>query len=248
MAAIGVAVTVGVVLEQIDIAGNALARQPVLSVDDEILEDPFARTIVVDELDQIVAFCGRVLRMGADVEVYPRSVAQKDIAAAPPRHDPPEEIARNFVRSEPSRAARGARDAILCLKSEDSAVHCPPLRVRSVPPRTQPPVRSSNPPSSSRVNSRYSPTFRFPSRTGPTPIRDRRRTGWPTASIVRRTMRLRPSSNVILKSVFSPTLETILADVGRTGPSSRVTPPRNRLNVCGLIAPLTSTMYVFGTW
>src|SRR5215218_4842260 len=204
-------------------------------VDDQVLQDPLAGTVMVDELDQIVAFGCGVLRMRADIEVDAGAVAEKNVAAATPGHHAPEEITRDFVRSQPSRAARGARDAVLRLESEDSAVHCPPLRARPVLPRFQPPVRSSNPPSSSRVNSRYSPTFRFPSRTGPTPIRDRRRTGWPTASIVRRTMRLRPSSNVILRSVFSPTLETILADVGRTGPSCRVTPPRNRLNVCGLI-------------
>ena len=46
------------------------------------------------------------------------------------------------------------------------------------------------------------------------PVRDSRRTGWPTASIVRRTMRFRPSCNVILTSVFSPAVETTLTDVG----------------------------------
>ena len=125
--------TVGVVFEQVDVAGDALTGQPVFGVDDEILENPLSGAVVVDELDEIVALSGCVLRMGTDVEVNPGPVAQKYIAASPPRHDPPEQIARNFVRSEPSRAARGARDAILRLKSEESSVPCPPLQIRSVP-------------------------------------------------------------------------------------------------------------------
>src|SRR6185312_13885231 len=247
VAAIGVAVAIGVVLEQVDVAGNALARQPVLGVDDQVLQDALPGPVVIDELDEIVTFGCRVLRMRAHIEVDPGSVAEKDVTAPSPGHDPAEQVARNFVRSESSRAARGARDAVLRLKSEDSAVHCPPLRTRPVLPPVQPPVRSSNPPSSSRVNSRYSPSFRFPSRTGPIPIRDRRRTGWPTASIVRRTMRFRPSCNVILIRVRSAALDTILTDVGRTSPSSRVMPCRNRCKVAGFTNPVTSATYVFGT-
>ena len=36
---------VGVVLEQVDVAGNALARQPMLGIDDQILQDPLAGTV-----------------------------------------------------------------------------------------------------------------------------------------------------------------------------------------------------------
>ena len=63
MTAIGVAVAIGVVLEQVDVAGDALARQPVLGVDDQVLQDPLPGAIVVDELDEIVTLSRRVLRM-----------------------------------------------------------------------------------------------------------------------------------------------------------------------------------------
>ncbi len=96
---------IGVVLEQVDVAGNALARQSMLSIDDQILQDPLAGAIVVDQLDEIVAFGRRVLRMGADIEVDPGSVAEKDVTAPPPGNDSAEQVARHFVRSQSSRAS-----------------------------------------------------------------------------------------------------------------------------------------------
>ena len=62
---------VGVVLEQVDVAADPLAGQPLLGVDDQVLEDAFAGPVVVDQLDQVVALGGRVLRVRADVEVDP---------------------------------------------------------------------------------------------------------------------------------------------------------------------------------
>ena len=54
-------------------------------------------------------------------------------------------------------------------------------------------TRSRSCPSSSRVSSRMSPRPKRPSLTGPIAVRDSRRTGWATESIMRRTMRFRPS-------------------------------------------------------
>ena len=76
---------VGVVLEQVDVAADALAGQPLLGVDDQVLEDPLAGPVVVDQLDQVVALGGGVLGVGADVEVDPGSVAQEDVATTDPR-------------------------------------------------------------------------------------------------------------------------------------------------------------------
>jgi hypothetical protein len=78
-------VAVGVVLEQVDVAGDALARQPVLGVDDQVLQDALTGAVVVDELDEIVTFGSRVLRMRADIEVDPGSVAQEDVDYSAPR-------------------------------------------------------------------------------------------------------------------------------------------------------------------
>ena len=73
------------------------------------------------------------------------------------------------------------------------------------------------------------------------PVRDSRRTGWPTASMVRRTMRFRPSCNVILTRVLSAAVETSLTDVGLTGPSSRRDALRAAASACaGSTTPSTS--------
>ena len=50
VAAVGVARGVGVVLEQVDVAADALVDQPPLGVDQEVFEDPLAGLVVRDEL------------------------------------------------------------------------------------------------------------------------------------------------------------------------------------------------------
>ena len=50
VAAVGVAGGVGVVLEQVDVAGDALLAQPPLGVDQQALEDPLPRLVVRDQV------------------------------------------------------------------------------------------------------------------------------------------------------------------------------------------------------
>ena len=52
VAAVGVAGGVGVVLEQVDVAGDALFAQPPLGVDEQALEDPLPRLVVGDQVDR----------------------------------------------------------------------------------------------------------------------------------------------------------------------------------------------------
>ena len=62
VAAVGVAGGVGVVLEQVDVAGDALLAQAPLRVDEQALEDPLPRLVVRDEVDGVshsgVAYSG----------------------------------------------------------------------------------------------------------------------------------------------------------------------------------------------
>ena len=99
VAAVGVAGRVGVVLEQVDVAGDALVVQPPLGVDEQALEDPLPRLVVGDEVDDVVALGGGVLRVAADVEVEPGAVAEEDVAAAAPGHDLAEQVAGDLVRA-----------------------------------------------------------------------------------------------------------------------------------------------------
>ena len=88
VAAVGVAGRVGVVLEQVDVAGDAFLVQPPLGVDEQALEDPLPGLVVRHQVDEVVALGRRVLRVGADVEVEPGAVAQEDVAATGPRTRP----------------------------------------------------------------------------------------------------------------------------------------------------------------
>ena len=127
VAAVAVAGGVGVVLEQVDVAGDALLGEALLGVDEQALEDPLPRLVVDDELGEVVALGGGVLGVAADVEVEPGAVAQEDVGAAPPGDHPPEQVAGDLVRGEPALALEGARDAVLGLDAEDPSVHDPSL-------------------------------------------------------------------------------------------------------------------------
>ena len=69
VAAVGVAGRVGVVLEQVDVAGDALFVQAPLGVGEQPLQDPLAGLVVDDQLAHGVALGGGVLRVRADVQV-----------------------------------------------------------------------------------------------------------------------------------------------------------------------------------
>jgi L-ascorbate metabolism protein UlaG (beta-lactamase superfamily) len=98
VAAVGVAGRVGVVLEQVDVSGDALFAQPPVGVDEQALQDPLAGLVVRDQVDQAVALRRRVLRMTADIQVQPGAVAQEHVAAAPPGHHPAEQVPGHLIR------------------------------------------------------------------------------------------------------------------------------------------------------
>ena len=123
MAAVGVAGRVGVVLEQVDVALDAVVGEPLLRVDHQALEDPLPRPVVRDEVDQVVAFGRRVLGVAADVEVEAGAVAQEDIAAAAPGDDAAEQVAGHLVGRQTALTLERARDAVLVLDAEDPPIH-----------------------------------------------------------------------------------------------------------------------------
>ena len=60
---------VGVVLEQVDVALDPLGQQPLLGVDDQVLQDALPGPVVADQLDQVIALGGGVLGVRSDVEI-----------------------------------------------------------------------------------------------------------------------------------------------------------------------------------
>ena len=123
VAAVGVARGVGVVLEQVDVAADALVDQPPLGVDQEVFEDPLTGLVVGDELRQRVALRRRVLGVAAHVQVEPGTVAQEHVRRPAPGHDPAEQIARHLVRGQAPLTVEGARDPELGLETEDPPLH-----------------------------------------------------------------------------------------------------------------------------
>ena len=123
VAAVAVAGRVGVVLEEVDDAADALLPEALLGRAQELLEDALPRLVVGDEVEDRVALGRGVLRVGADVEVQAGAVGEEDVAAATPRHDPSEEVAGHLVGAQAALAPERARDAVLVLESEDPALH-----------------------------------------------------------------------------------------------------------------------------
>src|SRR5680860_535924 len=127
VAAVGVAGGVGVVLEQVHVAGDPLVVQSPFRVDQQPFEDALSRLVMGDQVADVVALGGGVLRVATDVEVEPGPVAEEDVAAAAPGHHLAKQVARNLVRREASLPAERAGDAVLVLDPEYPAVHVPTL-------------------------------------------------------------------------------------------------------------------------
>ena len=81
VAAVAVAGRVGVVLEQVDDAADALLAQPLLGEGQQVLEDALPGLVVGDQVEHGVAFGGGVLGMAADVEVEAGAVLEEHVAA-----------------------------------------------------------------------------------------------------------------------------------------------------------------------
>ncbi len=131
--AVRVAGRVGVVLEQVHLAREALVLEALLRVGDETFEDALPAAVVRDELPHVVALGGRVLRVRADVEVQARAVAEEDVGGPAPLDDLAEEVARGLVGADRRAGLRFPsavdRDPVLGLQADDagSEAHCPPF-------------------------------------------------------------------------------------------------------------------------
>ena len=121
--AVGVAGRVGVVLEQVDLAPDALFAQPLLGAGEKLLENAFTGFVVRHQVVDGVALGRGVLGVRAHIEVQAGAIGEKDVAAPPPRHHASEEIAGNFVGAEPALAAKSAGDPVLVLDPEYAALH-----------------------------------------------------------------------------------------------------------------------------
>src|SRR5450755_3303251 len=112
---VGVAGRVGVVLEQVDVAGNAFFAQPTFGVDEQTFEGALAGLVVDHQVDDVVALRCRVFRVAADVEVKARAIAEEDVAGSAPRDDPPKQVSSDLIGRQPPLAVERASNAVLVL-------------------------------------------------------------------------------------------------------------------------------------
>ena len=84
VAPVGVAGRVGVVLEQVDDAADALLAQPGLGPGHELVEDALPRLVVRHEIGDRVALGRGVLGVAAHVEIEPGPVLEEHVATTDP--------------------------------------------------------------------------------------------------------------------------------------------------------------------
>ena len=123
VAAVGVAHRVRVVLEEVDLAADALLAQARLGAGDQLGQDPLPRLVVHDDVADPVALGRGVLGVAADVEVEAGAVLQEDVGRAAPRDHPPEQVARHLVGAEATLPAQREGHPVLVLDAEDAAFH-----------------------------------------------------------------------------------------------------------------------------
>ena len=123
VAPVAVAGRVGVVLEQVDRAPDALFTKALLGRHEELLEDPFPGLVVDDEVVEGVALGRGVLGMRSDVEVETGAVLQEDVGAAAPGDDAPEQVPSDLIRAQTSLATQRTGHPVFVLEAEDATLH-----------------------------------------------------------------------------------------------------------------------------
>ena len=97
MTPVGIADRICIVLEQQDICLNAVFPQALLGLVPEVVDDPFTRLVVDDELGNVIALGRRVLGVEPGVEVEARAVLEEDVRVAGAGDDLLEEVPRDVV-------------------------------------------------------------------------------------------------------------------------------------------------------
>ena len=109
VAAVGVAGRVGVVLEQVDVAADALLAEPGLGPGRPAGRGSTPPPCRGSPGRRWVALGGGVLGVAADVEVEAGPVLQEDVGGAAPADHPAEEVAGDLVGAQPALAAERER-------------------------------------------------------------------------------------------------------------------------------------------
>src|SRR2546425_5415908 len=112
-----------IVLEEQDVARDAIFAQALLRLVQEVLDDALARLVVDHQLGDVIALRRRVFGMESRVQVEPGPVFEEDIGVPRARDHLLEQIPRDVVGRQAPLAIEGAGQAVLVLEAEDAALH-----------------------------------------------------------------------------------------------------------------------------
>ena len=92
MASKGIALRIRIVFKQMDACVAAVRLQSRVGLMDEGVKLPLARALLRDNVPRVIAFRGRILGMGANVEIESARVRKKHVRGTSPRDNRPEQF------------------------------------------------------------------------------------------------------------------------------------------------------------
>jgi hypothetical protein len=123
MTTVRIAERVGVVLENVDFAGQPLFAQSFLCGGQTSLEQAFACLVVHDKVEDVVAFRGRIFGMAAGILIKTRPVHEKGVGRPTVGNQPFKDITQDFLHRQIDPAVGGKDQPIFIFKAEDSLSH-----------------------------------------------------------------------------------------------------------------------------
>jgi hypothetical protein len=120
MAPIGVSRAIEIVFEEIDRSSDAFVAEALFGCFGQLLKNSLTGAIMNDRIFRVVTLSSCIFGMGANVEVQPRSIFQKDIRASSPRNHLAEEVSRDLVGTQSSLTTQYTRDAVFGFDTDDS--------------------------------------------------------------------------------------------------------------------------------
>ena len=121
MTTVGVTDGINVVLQQVDLATDALVGKLCFSLFSEFIQDDLARAVVRYQLRDRIALSGGVLRVASDIEVHTTSIGGENVGCPVLSDHRAEHVAGNLIRSQTARAIQRQSDAELGLNTGDAS-------------------------------------------------------------------------------------------------------------------------------
>ena len=121
--AVGVAERIGVVLEDIDLTGEAFFAQAFLGGRQARFEQALTRLVVDHQIFDVVTLRGGIFGMTPGVLVEPSTVHQEGVRRPAIGDEAFEDIAENFFDRQIDPPVRREDQAVFVLKAEDARLH-----------------------------------------------------------------------------------------------------------------------------